>query len=79
MSRFTYEYAGFMRFSNREMLKYVAKCFVRHVFTFAEILIYPCAMRRGTENRWFERIPLIKSVLQDKPDPLLMNSNAQSM
>lgn len=73
MSRFTYEYAGFMHFSNRE-IKYVAKCFVRYMFTFAEIFIYLCAMRHSTENRWFERIPLIKSVLQDKPDPLLMNS-----
>lgn len=50
------------------------------------VLLYVCICRnsrlprrrvqhnRDTENRWFERIPLIKSVLQDKPDPLLMNS-----
>lgn len=85
MSRFTYEYARFMYFDNSRNVKVRHKIlFARCMFTFAEILVSTlstslCAMHCGAENRWFERIPLIKSVLQDKPDPLLMNSTQQSM
>jgi len=54
------------------MLKCITKLFVASLHSRKLHLL--CVMHNDRENHRFDHIPLIKSVLQSKPDSLLINS-----